>query len=572
MTPRSVQIWFQNRRQRLLKPDGGLVAGEHSPQSVAALAAAAEYNEGMSEEGSPCVGPIDPSIAQQMGMSSTGVPLPPLHPSPTPADRQQHQLPLQAQQHQQMGGAASNAYPVTAAHFVHAFAPLLRAEQHRAEQQQYQQEQQQRQQQQQQQFQQYPQQSQQHHPWTEHAPPHTEALPPSHTVDRPMRLATDVRIPSEDPSIPESLHSSMHFGGGPLAAAAAAAHAAHGGASDEAPSAAPDSGAGAAAALPLLMSRLGGLMAMGAAASGASDPTQAISQALAMLPQAVAAGHVSPGAAALLMQALQQQVSAVVGGGWAPPAGAAGLAFNQVLSSSHLPNPSHVGHHLPPMTPSPSHSSAVPSPNAHQPLPAHLGGPAETGWRQTSVAAEAADTARRPAPTAVPPLAQHPQGVVLYSAASTSAQQPSHQQHEPPPPLQAERPSEPRSPPCARAEAASSASPSDSGVDGLLLLSACADVQRLPPLPHHEPLPPNTHGPPAPLSETDSSGHSSITTETQRSNSDPDLSVEGTDGRGSRPAPPAHATEARAQALVMLQDQATGQAAAGQAAADQATA
>ena len=66
-------------------------------------------------------------------------------------------------------------------------------------------------------------------------------------------------------------------------------------------------GIGAHPSLPLLVSSLGSLM-MGTASVGA-DPATGLPNALALLPQAVAAGQVSPGAAALLMQALQQRMS-----------------------------------------------------------------------------------------------------------------------------------------------------------------------------------------------------------------------------------------------------------------------
>ena len=61
----------------------------------------------------------------------------------------------------------------------------------------------------------------------------------------------------------------------------------------------------AAAVVPIIMSRLHGVMAMGAV-GGSNDHALAISRTLARLPEAVAAGHVSPGAAALVMQKVAQ--------------------------------------------------------------------------------------------------------------------------------------------------------------------------------------------------------------------------------------------------------------------------
>ena len=65
--------------------------------------------------------------------------------------------------------------------------------------------------------------------------------------------------------------------------------------------------------------------------------------ALAMLPQAVAAGHVSPGSAALLMQALQSQMGEFELAGLAPPfptapASASGLPLPNSASGLPLPN------------------------------------------------------------------------------------------------------------------------------------------------------------------------------------------------------------------------------------------
>ena len=228
-------------------------------------------------------------------------------------------------------------------------------------------------------------------------------------------------MPSEDPSLLDSVSS----------LAPAARHRA--GSSDWQSAPTDLSGGGAVSTLPLLMSRLGGLMAMCGSNNRDRDPAVAISQALAMLPQAVAAGQLSPGAAALLMQALQQQVNAIVGGGWAPAA-AACHAGNSYGFGAHGDSQTFV---------STGSLASSPLPSRRQPLPSHLGGPPD--WWHAAATSQ------------MPPNAANHQTSPFFTAAVPEAAAPA-QEH--------------------AAAAAGPAETEATSVDALLLLSACADMQR----------------------------------------------------------------------------------------------
>jgi hypothetical protein len=228
------------------------------------------------------------------------------------------------------------------------------------------------------------------------------------------------RMPSEDPSLPDTVSS----------LAPAAQHRADSSDWQNAP--AGWGGVGTVSTLPLLMSRLGGLMAMCGSNNRDRDPAVAISQALAMLPQAVAAGQLSPGAAALLMQALQQQVNAIVGGGWAPAAAAchAGNSSSNDDSQTFVPTGSLA-------------SSPLPSPSSRrQPLPSHLGGPPD--WWHAAATSQ------------MPPNAANHLPTPFFTAAVPVAAAPAQ----------------------AHAAAAGPVETEATSVDALLLLSACADMQR----------------------------------------------------------------------------------------------
>jgi len=449
MTPRSVQIWFQNRRQRLLKPNEGgelSLLGDESDFSDSRLivpmqseerspTARQPPNEGV-PLGKPLIKPkkVDTPIILPSQLPSS--------PASQTASAWQNQARFQAQ-HQNSGpmlppqtmpppglrqfaaaeAAHGHAYPVTAAHLVHAFAPLLRAEQHRAEQQQQQQQQQQQHleqqhlEQQQRQFEE--QQRQAHRPAPSNMQPQ-QCLQQQQQAAWQECMNAAARMPSEDPSLPDTVSS----------LAPAAQHRADSSDWQNAP--AGWGGVGAVSTLPLLMSRLGGLMAMCGSNNRDRDPAVAISQALAMLPQAVAAGQLSPGAAALLMQALQQQVNAIVGGGWAPAAAAchAGNSCGNGDSQTFVPTGSLA-------------SSPLPSPSSRrQPLPSHLGGPPD--WWHAAATSQ------------MPPNAANHLPTPFFTAAVPVAAAPAQ----------------------AHAAAAGPVETEATSVDALLLLSACADMQR----------------------------------------------------------------------------------------------
>ncbi len=464
MTPRSVQIWFQNRRQRLLKPGEG---GELSPTGFAyepgfgnsAMVQGGERsptarppsNEGV-PLGKPLIKPkkVDTPIILPSQLPPPVPSAAAAQPPPAPFQAQQQNvnplLPPQTMPPPVLGGPTgagppgAHPYPVTAAHLVHAFAPLLRAEQHRAEQQQEQQRQAHR-----------------------HAPPHELAQPtqPQQSQQQPrpevgldgivsVPLNVAARLPSEDPSLPDSVALPVHP---PPHHADAAVHAT----AADGPSVAAGMGSGGpSATLPLLMSRLGGLMAMCGSNSG-SDPAVAISQALAMLPQAVAAGQLSPGAAALLMQALQQQVNAVVGGGWAPTAAGghggrcSGFGAHGADAQPFAPQGSLASSGAPVASPPASRLSSGDHPSSpRQPLPSHLGGPPDA-WH---------------VPSQMPPTAPHTASRLSAGTPAATA---------PVAAAAACAPSEQAAPVAAAGGPAETAA---SSVDALLLLSACADMQR----------------------------------------------------------------------------------------------
>lgn len=198
------------------------------------------------------------------------------------------------------------------------------------------------------------------------------------------------------------------------------------------------------------MSRLGGLI-MGSGDASA-DPALAISQALAMLPQAVAAGHVSPGAAALLMQALQQEVSSAVGAvGAAQQWAAAGAPGAASLASQPQQVEPHIGSYQQRRT-LPTHLGGPPSETPH--LPSNVDPRGATIYEPPSPSTKcAADNDNGPLSTAASVLqpVQFPDGATI--------------------------PSSPVGGPAAELRHKPQA-PASEGVDGLLLLSACADVQR----------------------------------------------------------------------------------------------
>ena len=442
MTPRSVQIWFQNRRQRLLKPNEGgelSLLGDESDFSDSRLIVPMQ-----SEERSPTARqppnegvPLGKPLIKPKKVD-TPIILPSQLPS-APASAWQNQACFQAQ-HQNSGpmlppqtmpppglrqfaaaeAAHGHAYPVTAAHLVHAFAPLLRAEQHRAEQQQQQQQQhleQQHLEQQQRHFEE--QQRQAHRPAPSNMQPQ-QCLQQQQQAAWQECMNAAARMPSEDPLLPDTVSS----------LAPAAQHRADSSDWQNAP--AGWGGVGTVSTLPLLMSRLGGLMAMCGSNNRDRDPAVAISQALAMLPQAVAAGQLSPGAAALLMQALQQQVNAIVGGGWAPAAAAChtGNSCGNGDSQTFVPTGSLA-------------SSPLPSPSSRrQPLPSHLGGPPD--WWHAAATSQ------------MPPNAANHLPTPFFTAAVPVAAAPAQ----------------------AHAAAAGPVETEATSVDALLLLSACADMQR----------------------------------------------------------------------------------------------
>ena len=447
MTPRSVQIWFQNRRQRLLKPNEGgelSLLGDEADFSDSRLivpmqseerspTARQPPNEGV-PLGKPLIKPkkvdtpiILPSQLPSSPASQTASAWQPQariqaqHQNSVPMLPPQTMPPPGLRQFAAAEAAHGHAYPVTAAHLVHAFAPLLRAEQHRAEQQQQQHLEQQQQQQQQhleQQHRQFEEQQRQAHR------PAASYMQAQHCLQQQAAwkecMNAAAHMPSEDPSLLDSVSS----------LAPAARHRA--GSSDWQSAPTDLSGGGAVSTLPLLMSRLGGLMAMCGSNNRDRDPAVAISQALAMLPQAVAAGQLSPGAAALLMQALQQQVNAIVGGGWAPAA-AACHAGNSYGFGAHGDSQTFV---------STGSLASSPLPSRRQPLPSHLGGPPD--WWHAAATSQ------------MPPNAANHLPTPFFTAAVPVAAAPAQ----------------------AHAAAAGPAETEATSVDALLLLSACADMQR----------------------------------------------------------------------------------------------
>ena len=277
----------------------------------------------------------------------------------------------------------------------------------------------------------------------------------------------------------------------------------------EVPAHAPQSGLGGNSALSVLLSRIGSII-MGAAAPTTpppSDPAIAISTALAMLPQAVAAGHVSPGAAALLMQSLQQYIPLGLGAldsaapSTAPPPAVASAHCAAPATTTNANTPRASGDaafpiNLPPwaLPPSseasraapaggtalPAQQPAAPFGALSAPLPAHLGGPMESQLLPASAAvpidrAQIARHAAAPADAAPLPHVQPSAYVHAPPAVSSGGT------------MLAPTLPRARTPP--------------SSVDGLLLLSAIADVQRqedeeMPPAPP-PPLPP----PPPPVQQ-----------------------------------------------------------------------
>ena len=455
MTPRSVQIWFQNRWQRLLKPNEGgelSLLGDEADFSDSRLivpmqseerspTARQPPNEGV-PLGKPLIKPkkvdtpiILPSQLPSSPASQTASAWQPQariqaqHQNSVPMLPPQTMPPPGLRQFAAAEAAHGHAYPVTAAHLVHAFAPLLRAEQHRAEQQQ----QQHLEQQQQQQQHLEEQQRQAHRPAAFYMQAQ-QCLQQQAAWQECMNAAA--HMPSEDPSLLDSVSS----------LAPAARHRA--GSSDWQSAPTDLSGGGAVSTLPLLMSRLGGLMAMCGSNNRDRDPAVAISQALAMLPQAVAAGQLSPGAAALLMQALQQQVNAIVGGGWAPAAAAchAGNSCGNGDSQTFVPTGSLAcnGDSQTFVPTGSLASSPLPSPSSRrQPLPSHLGGPPD--WWHAAATSQ------------MPLNAANHQPSPFFTAAVPEAAAPA-QEH--------------------AAAAAGPAETEATSVDALLLLSACADMQR----------------------------------------------------------------------------------------------
>jgi len=389
MTPRSVQIWFQNRRQRLLnKPELAaasgtmIVSGEHEEDTAAG---GSVYGMAMSDDGSPRISSVEPPKRGPWGtpehMAANGPathehspqalppakqqqPPPPLQhweqnfaharqqqPSSPPFGQQgpfqQHLLAQQSALpspavHQTQPGSA-HPFPVTAAHLVHACAPLLRG-----------------------------------------------AQPQQQHLQQPEHHAS----PSPQPQLPLSCAP------GPNAVGNGSSNASE-----------------SSASMAMLMSSLGRMMM-----SGTADPTIAIHHALAMLPRAVAAGQVTPGAAALLMQAVHQQMGMAMSMGEQQP---------QPSQSPQHPQPPHQPQ---PFVAADSQPYPVETASAaqHVPEPPRAALPSAPGGQEL-VKAQAHMQAHGVSPTAPP-------------AASTSVKKP--------------------------------LAPANDGVDGLLLLSACADFER----------------------------------------------------------------------------------------------
>ena len=407
MTPRSVQIWFQNRRQRLLKPSmrlgegegaSGDLDGDIDDGAATGSVIGADALAGLSQHGGNPNNPwsgsgrtaatagvgtaTSPKLAGNNGSSAYHAPPNPpspqrqpqlLSPALTAAAAASQDMPPGAppglaaltlppsldpsaaancQPDASSAQRPAHPYPVTAAHLVHAFAPLLRGEQQ-----------------------------------------------------------------TQDPGGGISGHPS----------------------------------------LPLLVSSLGSLM-MGTASAGADsglhDPRTGLPNALAMLPQAVAAGHVSPGAAALLMQALQQRMGNMPSGP-ANPQPSSGQF--EPVSSMQATQPVPMAA-VPPAVPPPTSS---PEARAACVLPCHLGGPVEPHF----------------APPHAYPGAQQWPPVAIPSQQTTAAPDAMAAPHHMSYPASHQTATHPAAaaPTAQQAPAAGLSS----GVDGLLLLSACADVQRL---------------------------------------------------------------------------------------------
>ena len=441
MTPRSVQIWFQNRRQRLLKPqmrgdegDGGELlemddesgegaagagalaglvahgqrAAAQQRAAAAAAAAAAQANSGNSG-GPPPSSSMGMEYGRQPPMGGEQRPLPPHLQSGGPSSSSSSAQPPQGP-HTGGGGYPAQSSSSTA-----------------------------------QQQPQGPSQQQPQGPIN---------MPPQH----PYPVGAGL-------------------GGGPVTAAHliaagvaggnnAAAQAQGGGASGPA-------GLSAAMSLPILVSRLGSLM-MGTAC----PPDLALGglpHALAMLPQAVAAGHVSPGAAALLMQALQAQMGHLEMA--AAAAGAPATADQSQNNAGNSPAwppqqgqwPNTAQQQQQPPPPHPygveQHGSSGPSPLASPrgqplPLPSYLNPDIPQSSQQQQHAQQLLQQQ-----AAAAGLMQ--QG--LFGGGQVGQQQPGYpqqgQQQQQPGPQQHDTQGAPPG-------------GGGGGVDALLLLSACADVQQ----------------------------------------------------------------------------------------------
>ena len=441
MTPRSVQIWFQNRRQRLLKPslrgEGGEGAGGEELGDIDDAAATSPTSAGASLAG----------LSQQRPWESGA------------GDSNQH-----AQGSSMAGGLGGaggvgaqhspNIQPSTASH-CQLGAPQTS--------------------------------SPQSSPQGGHSPrdnlasvsaasPSSHPLPPQHSLAGLPASGTQPLLvgqgspSSQQQSALQHLHQLQQQTQPSIAPPhpypVTAAHLVHAFApllrGEQQSSLNGGGGIGAHPSLPLLVSSLGSLM-MGTASVGA-DPATGLPNALALLPQAVAAGQVSPGAAALLMQALQQRMStgaplysssvaaapspsapASNNSGApqaAPSAAACAISQAMAMSSTTQPTSSTAG----------SGSGAPPPTNPR--LPAHLGGPALTAAPPPYQPHMSSHTTRWPA--ALPDESKGASSPMNRSSAPLAH------------PYQG----------VTRTGGTVPQRTCESGVDALLLLSACADMQK----------------------------------------------------------------------------------------------
>ena len=447
MTPRSVQIWFQNRRQRLLKPqmrgegEGG--EGEFGEDELNARdegAVGAGALAGLAHHGSQ-----QRSAAMQLQRTpSTEAPLA-VHTNAMGLEVQEagHAMQTGMDSRLQVGSPHYPSFvPPQSAGVPSAAQMMLQQMAHAA-----------------------PQQGSLPSP-SSHGQP-SVAAPPPVSAQHPYPVSGPVT----------AAHLVAAGVGAPLLRGEAAGV---GGASALDGS---QTGIGAAMSLPTLVSRLGTLM-MGTACA----PDLALGglpHALAMLPQAVAAGHVSPGAAALLMQALQAQMGHLetaaaqqMGPGGAaawptsPPAEAAPAGADPSWSNVEMQG---QAAHNPQQHPSYQQQHAA-SPS-RAPLPHYLGGPTDANYSAAATPASSQQQspsgyhnglpAQLPLPPALSmPPSYHPPTHPPGSSPLGSPLLPSTDGLQPPTIGTIGTPAAP--PP----------KTGDQGVDALLLLSACADVQR----------------------------------------------------------------------------------------------